>query len=71
MVLVHVLEHSSSPYVLLCAFVSLAASVYGFLRRARPFGLVEISWAWIILRCWQLRLAGLHFAEATVARLGT
>ncbi len=58
MLLTYALEHRNPRYVLLFALASLAASAYGFLQGAWPFGLVEVIWAGIALRRWQLRIAG-------------
>ena len=60
MLLTYALEHRDARYVLLFALASLAASAYGFLQGAWPFGVVELIWAGIALRRWRLRLAGLR-----------
>ena len=62
------LEHRNPRYVLLFALASLAASAYGFLQGAWPFGLVEVVWAGIAVQRWRHRLAGARSAEGTVAR---
>ena len=70
MLLTYTLEHRNPRYVLLFALASLAASAYGFLQGAWPFGLVEVIWAGIALRRWQLRIGGLRSTDATVDRPG-
>jgi hypothetical protein len=57
MLLFYALEARGASFVLAFAAASLAASAYGFLQGAWPFGVVEVVWAAIALRRWQLRAA--------------
>ncbi len=58
MLLMYALEDRNPRYVLLFALASLAASAYGFLQGAWPFGVVEVIWAGIAVQRWRLRIAG-------------
>ncbi len=53
----YALEARSPAFVLAFAGACLASSVYGFLQGAWPFGVVEVVWAGVALRRWQLRRA--------------
>ena len=66
MLLTYALEDRDPRFVLLFALASLAASAYGFLQGAWPFGVVEIAWAAVALRRWRQRVAGV---EPVVSRL--
>ncbi len=55
MLLCYALEDRGRRYVLLFAAACLAASVYGFLQGAWPFGVVEAIWGAVALRRWQRR----------------
>ena len=55
MLLFYALESRDAGFVLAFAAASLAASVYGFLQGAWPFGVVEVVWAAVALRRWWLR----------------
>jgi hypothetical protein len=52
MVTAYALEDRSHWFVLAFAVACVAASVYGFLQGAWPFGLVEAVWSTIALRRW-------------------
>jgi len=53
----YALEERSSLFVLAFSGACLAASVYGFLQGAWPFGVVELVWSGVALRRWQRRRA--------------
>ena len=55
----YALEARSPAFVLAFAGACLASSAYGFLQGAWPFGVVEIVWAGVALRRWQLRRASI------------
>jgi len=57
MMLFYALERRSPVFVLLFAGASLAASAYGFLQGAWPFGIVELVWSGVALRRWWIRRA--------------
>ena len=52
----YALEHRSAAFVLAFAGASLAASAYGFLQGAWPFGVVELAWSAAALRRWRARI---------------
>jgi hypothetical protein len=52
MLVFYALEHRSHWFVLAFAGGCVAASVYGFLQGAWPFGVVELIWAAIAFRRW-------------------
>ena len=52
MLLFYALEHRSPWFVLAFAAACLAASAYGFLQGAWPFGVVEVVWALVAFRRW-------------------
>jgi hypothetical protein len=54
MVVFYALEQRSRWYTFAFAVACLLASVYGFLAGAWPFGVVEIIWALVALRRWQV-----------------
>ena len=56
MLLFYTLESRDAAFVLAFAAASLAASAYGFLEGAWPFGLIEVVWAAVALRRWRLRM---------------
>jgi hypothetical protein len=59
MMLFYALESRSPHFVFAFAIASLAASAYGFLQGAWPFGVVEVIWSGVALRrWWQRRNAG-------------
>jgi hypothetical protein len=55
MMLFYALEGRSPAFVLAFAGACLAASVYGFLQGAWPFGVVELIWSGIALHRWWKR----------------
>ena len=55
MMLFYALEERSAGYILAFAGACLAASVYGFLQGAWPFGVVEAVWMFVALRRWMLK----------------
>ena len=55
MMLFYALEERSAVFVLAFAGACMAASVYGFLQGAWPFGVVEIVWSGVALRRWSRR----------------
>lgn len=57
MMLFYALEDRSPAFVLAFAGACLAASVYGFLQGAWPFGVVELVWSGMALRRWLRRRA--------------
>jgi presenilin-like A22 family membrane protease len=54
MLIFYALEHRSSWFVLAFAGACIAASLYGFLQGAWPFGVVEAIWAIVATRRWWL-----------------
>ncbi|HUC03508.1 MAG TPA: hypothetical protein VMS10_06350 [Methyloceanibacter sp.] len=52
MLVFYALEHRSHWYVLAMAGACIAASVYGFLQGAWPFGVLELIWAGIASKRW-------------------
>jgi len=59
MMLFYALEERSAAFVLAFAGACMAASVYGFLQGAWPFGVVEIVWSGVALRRWSRRRSDL------------
>jgi hypothetical protein len=57
MLVFYALESRSHAFVLAFAAACLAASAYGFLQGAWPFGMVELIWSGVALRRWWLRRA--------------
>jgi hypothetical protein len=55
MMLFYALEGRSPAFVLAFAGACLAASAYGFLQGAWPFGVVEVLWSGVALRRWWQR----------------
>ena len=55
MMVFYALEERSVVFVLAFAGASLAASAYGFLQGAWPFGVVELVWSGVALRRWWRR----------------
>ena len=53
MMLCYALEPRGRVFILAFAGACVAASVYGFLAGAWPFGVVEAVWAVVALRRWQ------------------
>jgi presenilin-like A22 family membrane protease len=52
MLLFYAFEHRSRWFVIAFAGACVAASIYGFLQGAWPFGVVEAIWALVALRRW-------------------
>jgi hypothetical protein len=57
MMLFYALEERSPAFVLAFALACWAASTYGFLQGAWPFGVVELVWSGVALRRWWRRRA--------------
>ena len=55
MLVCYALEHRSRWFILAFAIACAFGSIYGFLRGAWPFGLVEAVWAVVALRRWSVR----------------
>jgi hypothetical protein len=53
MLLFYALEPRGRGYVLAFAAACLAASAYGFLQGAWPFGIVEAIWCLVALERWR------------------
>ena len=51
----YALESRSPAFVLGFAVACVAASAYGFLQGAWPFGVVELVWSGVALRRWWVR----------------
>jgi len=58
MLVFYALEHRSPWFILAFACSCVAASAYGFLQGAWPFGCVEAVWSVVALRKWSLARAG-------------
>jgi hypothetical protein len=52
MLVFYALEQRSHWFVLAFAGGCIAASVYGFLQGAWPFGVIELIWAAVALKRW-------------------
>ena len=52
MLVFYAFEHRSHWYVLAMAGACIAASIYGFLQGAWPFGVLELIWAAIVFKRW-------------------
>jgi hypothetical protein len=52
MLVFYALEHRSHWFVLAMAAACIAASAYGFLQGAWPFGVLELIWAGIAFKRW-------------------
>lgn len=50
MIAMYALERRGRGFIVAFAVGCLLSSVYGFLARAWPFGVVEIVWSWIAWR---------------------
>jgi hypothetical protein len=57
MLIFYALEDRSPSFVLAFAAACLAASAYGFLQGAWPFGLIEAIWALVAVHRWRKRAA--------------
>ena len=60
--LCYALESRSPWWTLGFAASNLAASVYGFMQGAWPFGLIEIFWAGAAMLKWRSQAASRHAA---------
>jgi hypothetical protein len=58
MLVFYALEDRSPAFILAFAAACVAASAYGFLQGAWPFGVVEAIWALIAVHRWRKRTAG-------------
>jgi hypothetical protein len=65
MLVFYALEDRSSSFVLLFACACAAASGYGFLQGAWPFGVVEAIWTAVAVRRWRQRQ---RFVPARIRR---
>jgi hypothetical protein len=52
MMVSYALEERATAYLLAFAGACVAASIYGFLQGAWPFGVVELVWSGVALRRW-------------------
>ncbi len=52
MLVFYALERRGRGFVLAFAGACLASSVYGFLARTWPFGVIEVIWACVAVRRW-------------------
>jgi hypothetical protein len=59
MLVSYALEDRSRWFILAFAAACALGSIYGFLQRAWPFGLIEAIWAIVALRRWSLRQRGI------------
>lgn len=55
MLLFYAREDRSPTYILAFAAACLAASAYGFLQGAWPFGVVEAIWSAVAFKRWRSR----------------
>ena len=55
MMLFYALEDRAAGFILAFAGACVAASAYGFLQGAWPFGVVELVWSGVALRRWSRR----------------
>ncbi len=58
MLVFYALEDRGPGYILAFAGACLAASLYGFLQGAWPFGLVEAIWAGVAVARWRSKAKG-------------
>jgi hypothetical protein len=56
MLVFYTFEYRAPEWVLAFAGACLAASAYGFLQGAWPFGVVELVWSGVAVRRWWLRV---------------
>lgn len=56
MLVFYALEDRNPVYVLWFALACIAASLYGFLQGAWPFGLVEMVWAYVAWRRYRAKV---------------
>ena len=55
MLVFYALEDRAAAFVLAFAAACAAASIYGFMQGAWPFGVVELAWSGVALRRWWRR----------------
>lgn len=55
MLVFYALEDRSPAYILAFAGACVAASAYGFLQGAWPFGVIEAIWALVAVERWRRR----------------
>ena len=55
MLFFYAIEDRSAWFVLAFAIACVAASVYGFLQGAWPFGVIEAIWSVVALHRWRVR----------------
>jgi hypothetical protein len=60
MLLFYAFEERSPVFVMLFAIACVASSIYGFLQGAWPFGIVELVWAGVAIRRWQVRVSAIR-----------
>ncbi|MGD9670511.1 MAG: hypothetical protein AB7U75_15945 [Hyphomicrobiaceae bacterium] len=60
MLVFYALEDRGTGFILAFAAACVAASVYGFLQGAWPFGVVEAVWSGIAVRRWFQRTHARH-----------
>lgn len=58
MMTMYALERRGPPFVLAFAGGCALSSLYGFLARTWPFGVVELVWATVALRRWRSAIGG-------------
>jgi hypothetical protein len=58
MLVFYAFEDRGPGYILAFAVACLAASLYGFLQGAWPFGLVEAIWAAVAVARWRTKSRG-------------
>jgi hypothetical protein len=68
MMLSYALEERSPAFVLVFAVSCLAASAYGFLQGAWPFGVVELVWSGVALRRWSRRVSNRSERDGPLVR---
>jgi hypothetical protein len=56
MLVFYALEDRSPHYILAFAAACAAASLYGFLQGAWPFGVIEAIWCAVAVRRWMQRI---------------
>ncbi len=63
MLVFYALEDRNPAYILAFAGACGLASIYGFLRGAWPFGVVEAIWALIAVQRWRKRTQSLRISQ--------
>jgi hypothetical protein len=64
MLIFYSLEDRHPRFILAFAIACLAASIYGFLQGAWPFGIVEAIWACVAVYRWRTRLGAASSASS-------